>query len=60
MRWTAILDGAALLGLVATTWGWLELGNRCGLGCSLALLWGGGWTVGLSIWIAASVPKRRR
>jgi len=59
MRWTMLIDLAAIAGLGLTTWGFAELGGRCGLGPSLALLWGGAWLAGGALWIAAGLRPRR-
>jgi len=59
MRWTLVIDGAGLIGLSLTSWGFLELGVRCGLGTALGLLWAGAWLTGLAFWTAAGVRTRR-
>lgn len=59
MRWTLAIDVAAILGLSLTTWGFAELGVRCGLGPALALLWGGGWLLAGALWTAAAVRPQR-
>lgn len=59
MRWTMLVDLAATVGLGLTTWGFAELGSRCGLGSALALLWSGGWVLGMALWVAAGVRPRR-
>lgn len=50
---TLVWDLAFTTGLALTTCGFAELGSRCGVGPSLALLWSGGWAIGLALWMAS-------
>lgn len=58
--WTLAIDAVGILGLGLTTWGFAELGARCGLGPALALLWGGAWLLAGALWTAAGVTPRRQ